>query len=314
MGGGIGKIEMIKMTNILVLVGGGKNPRFPLNQIIIWDDSNNKILRVIRLNSIVLNIKAKMDRIIGVCEKKIFIFNIHTLRILDMYNTFENSNGIVGFSTGDFASVLAFPFESKGKVKVVNSNSTSQLPVIQAHESKIACLSVSQNGSLIATASDKGTLIRVYNVIGGQLLTEVRRGSTSAEIKCIVFDELNRYVGCASGMGTIHLFSIVSAMKNLSENYYSKNEVEEEPKNRKSFFKKFNIFEKINNSYLNSEWAFARFRINEHNSIFTFLDDNKICVLTSDGKYYIASFDPKSEGECNKLKEKYIYNIDKNNK
>jgi WD40 repeat protein len=304
---------MIKTTNIVVLVGGGKNPRFPLNQIIIWDDSKKRILRIIRLNSTVLNIKAKMDRIIGVTDKKIYIFNIHTLRILDMYNTFENTNGIIGFSSGDFASVLAFPFESKGKVKVINSNSTSQLPVIQAHESKIACLSVSQNGSLLATASDKGTLIRVYNVVGGKLLTEVRRGSTSAEIRCIVFDEFNKYVGCASGMGTIHIFSIVSVMKNLSENYYSEN-IKEEPKNRKSFLKKFNFFDKINSSYLNSEWSFAKFRINEHKSIFTFLDDNKICVLTSDGKYYIASFDPKKEGECIKLKEKYIYDINKNNK
>ena len=48
---------MIKTTNILALVGGGKNPKFPLNKIIIWDDNIMRIIRELRFNSIVLNVK-----------------------------------------------------------------------------------------------------------------------------------------------------------------------------------------------------------------------------------------------------------------
>ena len=205
---------------------------------------------------------------------------------------------------------MAFPFENKGIVKLINFNSTGQLPSITAHESKIACLSINQNGTLLATASDKGTLIRVFNIADGKLLTELRRGSKSAEINCIVFDEQNKYVGCSSDNGTIHIFSIVSAMKNFNEDYYSES-FEEEPKNKKSFLNKINLFHKLNSSYINSEWSFAKFRINEHKSIFTFLGFNKICVLTSDGKYYLASFDPKKTGECEKKYEKCIYNSNK---
>lgn len=301
---------MIKTTNILALVGGGKNPKFPLNKIIIWDDNIMRIIRELRFNSIVLNVKLKMDRIFAVCEKKLYIFNINTLGIIDMFNTFENTNGIFALSSGDLVSVLAFPFENKGIVKVINFNSTGQLPSITAHESKIACLSINQIGTLLATASDKGTLIRVFNIADGKLLTELRRGSKSAEINCIVFDEQNKYVGCSSDNGTIHIFSIVSAMKNFNEDYYS-DSFEEEPKNKKSFLNKINLFNRLNSSYINSEWSFAKFRINEHKSIFTFLGFNKICVLTSDGKYYLASFDPKKPGECEKKYEKCIYNSNK---
>ena len=304
---------MLKTTNILALVGGGKKPKFPLNKIIIWDDNKIKVIGELRFNSIVLNLKIKMDRIIGVCEKKIYIFNINTLDTIDMYDTYENINGIVSLSSGDFISVLAFPFKKKGTVKIVNFNSHSQPLPINAHESGIACLSINQNGTLLATASDKGTLIRVYNVQESKLITELRRGSKNAEINCIVFDENNKFVGCASDNGTIHIFSIVSAMKNFDENFYS-DDFEEEPKNQKSIFNKINFLNKLNNSYLNSEWSFAKFRISEHKMIFTFLKNNHIFALTSDGKCYLSSFDPKKTGECEKKEEQYIYNINKKNK
>ena len=111
MGGGIGRIEMLNTTNILALVGGGKNPKFSINKIIIWDDQkkSNNIIGELRFNTPVLNVKIKMDRLIGVCQTKIFIFNLNTLETLDMFDTFDNINGIVAFSPGELISVLAFP-------------------------------------------------------------------------------------------------------------------------------------------------------------------------------------------------------------
>lgn len=101
---------------------------------------------------------------------------------------------------------------------------------------KLLELSGNHNGTLLATVSDKGTLIRVYNLSDGNFLAELRRGSKNTDINCIVFDENNKYVGCASGGGTIHFFSIISAMKNVNENYYSE-EIDEEPKKSKKFLK-----------------------------------------------------------------------------
>ena len=138
---------MYLTTNIVALVGGGRNPKFSINKIIIWDDQKkrNNIIGELRFNTPVLNLKMKQDRIIGVCQTKIYIFNINTLETLDMFDTFDNINGIVGFSPGELISVLAFPYESKGKVRIVNFNSLAQPPIITAHESKIACLCVNRN-------------------------------------------------------------------------------------------------------------------------------------------------------------------------
>ena len=306
-------------TNILALVGGGKNPKFSINKIIIWDDQKkrNNIIGELRFNSPVLNVKMKQDRLIGICQSKIYIFNINTLETLDMFDTYDNINGIVGFSPGELICVLAFPYESRGKVRIVNFNSLAQPPIITAHESKIACLCVNRNGTLLATSSDKGTLVRIFDVKDGKLLIELRRGAKNAEINCIIFDEYNKHVACASGTGTVHIFSIVEAMKNnYNENYYSDQNDGDETKNQKSFLSGFNFLHKLSSSYFGSEWSFAKLRLQEHKSIISFLHNNTICALTSDGKYCLASFDPKKSGDCVKKYEFYIYdtNNQKDNK
>ena len=299
MGGGIGRIEMLKTTNILCLVGGGKKPKYPLNKIIIWDDSICKIIGELRFNSIILNAKIKMDRIIGITEKKIYVFNINTLDLIDMYDTFENNNGIHALSTGDLVSILAFPFHSKGYVKLVNFLSSLQPPSISAHDSKIGCLSINQEGTLLATANDKGTSIKIFLVQNGNLISELRRGAKSTEINCIAFDNNNKFVGCTSGMGTVHIFNIKDATKNINEALV---ENEDEAKNQKGLFHKFGgIFKFTENS-------FAKFRITERKSIICFVQDLKFICLTCDGKYYLASFDPKINGECEKVKEYNILN------
>ena len=310
---------MYLTTNILALVGGGKNPKFSINKIIIWDDQKkrNNIIGELRFNSPVLNVKMKQDRLIGICQSKIYIFNINTLETLDMFDTYDNINGIVDFSPGELICVLAFPYESRGKVRIVNFNSLAQPPIITAHESKIACLCVNRNGTLLATSSDKGTLVRIFDVKDGKLLIELRRGAKNAEINCIIFDEYNKLVACASGTGTVHIFSIVEAMKNnYNENYYSDQNDGDETKNQKSFLSGFNFLHKLSSSYFGSEWSFAKLRLQEHKSIISFLHNNTICALTSDGKYCLASFDPKKSGDCVKKYEFYIYdtNNQKDNK
>ena len=65
---------MLNRTNIIALVGGGKRERFPKNQVIIWDDHQNKPLSDLKFNSFVRNVKLRKDKIIVICQKKKYIY------------------------------------------------------------------------------------------------------------------------------------------------------------------------------------------------------------------------------------------------
>jgi autophagy-related protein 18 len=54
--------------------------------------------------------------------------------------------------------------------------------IIQAHKAPISCLALNSTGTLLATSSEKGTVIRVFSVPGAQKLYQFRRGSYPARI------------------------------------------------------------------------------------------------------------------------------------
>ena len=62
MQGGIGIVEMLYKSNVLALVGGGKNPKYSPNKLIIWDDYNTKVISELRFSSQIRNVKLKKQK------------------------------------------------------------------------------------------------------------------------------------------------------------------------------------------------------------------------------------------------------------
>ncbi|KAF5951146.1 hypothetical protein HYC85_009090 [Camellia sinensis] len=77
-----------------------------------------------------------------------------------------------------------------------------------ARDSQIACLNLTMDGLLLATASTKGTLIRIFNTIDGTKLQEVCRGVEKADIFRIALSPNVQWLAVSSDKGTVHLFSL----------------------------------------------------------------------------------------------------------
>lgn len=214
--GGVAIVEMLYRCNILALVGGGKTPKYSPNKVIIWDDHQSKVVSELRFTSYVGNVKLKREKLIVVCEHKIYVFNLMNFKNIDTIDTFENSKGLIAINPDPLSTVIAYPDKSQGVVRVkFYERELSQ--VITAHESNIACLAINFEGTLLATASDKGTLIRIFNTFSGNLLQEVRRGTEKATIYYITFNNTSTLLASTSDRGTVHIFSLSDAVKKLKE-------------------------------------------------------------------------------------------------
>ncbi|KAL5498562.1 ATG18 [Sanghuangporus vaninii] len=80
--------------------------------------------------------------------------------------------------------------------------------VIQAHKSPISFLSINSTGTLLATASEKGTVIRVWGIPGSEKLYQFRRGTREARIYSMNFNVMSTLLAVSSAHETVHIFSL----------------------------------------------------------------------------------------------------------
>lgn len=81
---------------------------------------------------------------------------------------------------------------------------------IAAHEGNLACLAMSADGSKIATASEKGTIVRVFDTNEGSQLFELRRGTDHALVHSLSFSPACEWLAATSDKGTAHVFSLTA--------------------------------------------------------------------------------------------------------
>ncbi|MBA0802540.1 hypothetical protein Gohar_012823, partial [Gossypium harknessii] len=198
---------MLFRCNILALVGGGPDPQYPPNKVMIWDDHQSRCIGELSFRSEVRSVRLRRDRIVVVLEQKIFVYNFADLKLLHQIETIANAKGLCAVSQGVGSLVLVCPGLQKGQVRVEHYAS-KRTKFIMAHDSRIVCFALSQEGQLLATASSKGTLVRIFNTVDGSLLQEVRRGADRAEIYSLAFSSNAQWLAVSSDKGTVHVFSL----------------------------------------------------------------------------------------------------------
>lgn len=318
--GGIGVVELLFQSHIVAIVGGGANPKYPANKVMIWDDHQGRCIGELSFRTEVRAVKLRRDRIVVVLEHKIYVYNFADLKLLLQIETIANPKGLCALSSTSNSSVLACPGLHKGQVRIEHYG-LRKTKFLQAHDSHLACLVLTLDGLLLATASNKGTLIRVFNTFDGTHLQELRRGVDRAEIYNIAFSVTAHWLAVSSDKGTIHVFSLRSptgkeegrtpdggqgitgslnhpsrngsnngngAISNISSTAINGN-----PGSTFSFMRG------VLPRYFSSEWSFAQFRLPvESKSVVAFgPEKHTIMIIGSDGSFYRCAFDPVHGGE-----------------
>lgn len=197
---------MLGRYNYLALVGGGRNPKWPQTKVIIWDDAKQRTAITLELKTAVLRVRLTKSRIAVALQNSVHLYNFSSPpEKSSVFETAENPLGLVCLGT----KTVAFPGRSPGKVQLVELAS-GNVSIIPAHTSALRALDLSRDGAYLATASETGTLIRVFSTANCTKIAELRRGVDPAFIFSIAISPDSSMLAVTSDKSTLHVFDLPS--------------------------------------------------------------------------------------------------------
>tara|TARA_Y100000389_G_C17434614_1_gene504725 strand:- start:339 stop:1397 length:1059 start_codon:yes stop_codon:yes gene_type:complete len=202
---GVSIVKMLYESNIIIFVGKTDKGLYPNNKLIIWDDCKKTVLGEITYNCPIENINVTKDYIVVLLDKKIYIYNFENLYLIKTIDIVGHPNKLLcmGLEHSDY---LVYPGDAVGSINITKL-SDEYLETIQAHNSNIENLSVSNDGKYIVTASEKGTIIRIFDTETLEKKNEFRRGCDPTTINDLKLSHNNAILLVSSVKGTIHLYN-----------------------------------------------------------------------------------------------------------
>uniref|UniRef100_A0AAR2LQT9 WD repeat domain phosphoinositide-interacting protein 4 n=1 Tax=Pygocentrus nattereri TaxID=42514 RepID=A0AAR2LQT9_PYGNA len=205
---------------------------------------------------------------------------------------FSEISGLCDISPSMEKQLLVFPGHKCGSLQLVDLSNTkpgtSSAPfTINAHQSEIACLALNQPGSVVASASQKGTLIRLFDTTTRDKLVELRRGTDPATLYCINFSHDSSFLCASSDKGTVHIFALKDTKLN-----------------RRSALARVGKVGPVIGQYVDSQWSLASFTVPAECACIcafgknTSKNVNSVIAICVDGTFHKYVFTP--DGNCNR--------------
>ncbi|PTD07464.1 Autophagy-related protein 18 [Fusarium culmorum] len=222
--GNIAIIEMLFSTSLVALI---LSPR----HLIIQNTKRASTICELTFPSAVLAVRLNRKRLAVVLEEEIYLYDISNMSLLHTIATSPNPSAICALSPSSENCFIAYPLPkpredpdanrpahappqstfvapTSGEVLIFDTLSLKAVNVIEAHRSPLCCICLNNEGTLLATASETGTIIRVFSVPKGQKLYQFRRGTYPSTIYSMSFNLSSTLLCVSSTSDTIHIFRL----------------------------------------------------------------------------------------------------------
>ncbi|KAG0293703.1 autophagy protein [Linnemannia gamsii] len=231
----IGIVEMLFCTSLVAIVGAGDQPASSPRRLQIINTKRQSTICELTFPTSILSVKLNRKRLIVVLEDQIYVYDISNMKLLHTIETSPNPQAICALSPSSENCYLAYPsptpsptspFSNNGRddshgpsgdVLIFNALTLQVVNIVQAHKTSVSNISINSEGTMLATASDKGTVIRIWSIPNAQRLYQFRRGSHSARIYSLSFNLVSTLLCVSSDTDTVHIFKLGGTSPNISQ-------------------------------------------------------------------------------------------------
>ncbi|KAL1927544.1 hypothetical protein VTP01DRAFT_3781 [Rhizomucor pusillus] len=234
-GTGASIVEMLFCTSLVALAGVDDQPGFSSRHLQIINTKRQSTICELTFPTSILAVKMNRRRLIVVLEEQIFLYDISNMKLLHTIDTRPNPTAICALSPSSENCYVAYPSRSSlaspfmpstspsqsnssalstGDVELFDALGLSLVNIVQAHKSPVSCMTMNSEGTLLATASEKGTVIRVFSVPDASKVFQFRRGSYPARIYSLAFNPVSSLLCVSSDTETVHIFKIATSNSN----------------------------------------------------------------------------------------------------
>lgn len=182
-------------------------------QIQIWNDQQHKVAGSLELKAPVLGVRASKEFLVVVLPFQVNVYRMgNPPQSIQQYDTLENFHGLCSFENNIVATLAINP----GHVRIIrpaDGDFSPRVTFIPAHNTRLRAVALNKKGDMVATASEKGTIIRVFAVESGTKIAEFRRGMDEAAIFSLAFSPHDKMLAVTSDKSTVHIFMLPNGVQ-----------------------------------------------------------------------------------------------------
>jgi len=198
-------------SSLVAVSGIGEPATFSPRRLRILNTKRQTVVCELNFPTKVLAVRMNRQRLVVVLEEKISIYELSTMSALHTIETIANGAAVCALASGGGPdrAYLAYPTnQENGEISVFDAVRLQPVCALQAHKAAISKVAFNAEGTLLATASDRGTIIRVFSLPDATLLHQFRRGTYPATIYGMHFNLQSNLLTVSSDSDTIHIFKL----------------------------------------------------------------------------------------------------------